>query len=85
MRTGCVSFPMAVIRFKVSDEMKRRMDSFPHVDWSEVAEEAILRRLEAEGVDTAGARSKKESKDIEGTVSRGGDAVESKRQAQRGQ
>ena len=76
---------MAIIRFRVSDEMKRRMDSFPHIDWSEVAEEAILRRLEREDADIGDLRAKREFKDIKGTVSRGGDAVESKRHAQRGQ
>lgn len=76
---------MEVIRVKVSDEMKRRMESFSDIDWSEVGREGILQRLEAEEAESVKPRPRKKSKEIKGHISHGGDAVESKRRVQKGQ
>jgi len=39
---------MAVISFRVSEDVKRRMDRLRHINWSEVLRQAILERLEVE-------------------------------------
>ena len=37
---------MATLTLAVPDEMKKKMDSFPEMNWSEVARQAFLHKME---------------------------------------
>ncbi len=37
---------MATLTLAVPDEMKREMDSFPEMNWSEVARQAFMQKIE---------------------------------------
>lgn len=39
---------MKVVSVKVDDETKKKMESFPDINWSEVVRKSIRRRLEME-------------------------------------
>ncbi|MGQ4892902.1 MAG: hypothetical protein ACP6IP_10550 [Candidatus Njordarchaeia archaeon] len=39
---------MPVVSVKVSDELKKRMEKFKHINWSEILREAIIKTLDAE-------------------------------------
>ncbi len=39
---------MKVVSIKVNDETKKRMESFPDINWSEVIRKSVRRRLEVE-------------------------------------
>jgi hypothetical protein len=39
---------MASITFAIDDELRPRIDGFPWINWSELAREEILKRLETE-------------------------------------
>ncbi|HLE46249.1 MAG TPA: hypothetical protein VI915_04625 [Thermoplasmata archaeon] len=41
---------MRIVRAKIDDELKRRMDRFPDVNWSEVIRNALRDRVHAEEV-----------------------------------
>ena len=41
-------YTMPMISFRVSEELKRRMEELKHINWSEVLRKAILETLERE-------------------------------------
>ena len=37
---------MTTLTLAIPDEMKKRMDSFPEMNWSEVARQAFMQKIE---------------------------------------